>query len=889
MGKFARQFGEVFAHVASDIFKFCTLMRFVPTWQQEQLLGAVQRGDRQIAVRSGQGPGKCLTLTGSVLAVKNNGMAIKTNLRELAENQGVFQVPSMDPATETIAWRKARAFPSGQKPCVRLTVDSGQSLELSTDHPVYTPRGWVHAANLCQGDLVAMPRRLMAPPKPLAITDEEVRVVAGLLCDGNTCSRVQMTHLPGVFLDQFLRDVVALGGSWKLEKQLTKAVTASLNNMLPMVRRWGMEGVISKEKRVPPEFFGLSDRHLGIFLNTIWACDGYVTKDGFEITLASKPFIEDLQTLLLRFGIHSRFKFKRAKCQWGVFDAWKLTISGRDNILRLTESMGLPLGKEIQTEAMFELALKPTSNTNTDIVPVQVLQMQIMLAELGLSNQRGSHDPQGMTITSLRPKWRARNTSYWSRQKLQEFCKELNYRGTYAKWANNDIYWVKVERLEPLGLQPVYDLTVPETGNFVVQNLIVHNTTASVIVGLWRCLRAVNAMTVVTAPTMRQCNEVWLAEARRLLARADPVLQRLIEITRTKVMIAGRPDWGVKTVTATKEENAQGFHEQNMTILCEEASGIPRKIIEQFKGTASNPNCLFLQIGNPNTRDCAFFDCFHRDKAHWTCLHWNAEESPPSVVNPERNRLLAEEFGRDSDVYRVRVLGEFPHADPNCVLSSEQLEKVADPKLLLVKSACRRENRELIRQFGLDFARYGGDENTLFRRSGHSIIEWAAQANVDPSIFIAKAFAWQQQAGWRDEQCWYVADAGGMGQGLMHKFYEAQKQILEFNNGSRAIDSKEYENRITEAWFHFARLAKAVDCCIPADNTLLQQLAGRQYFTTAKGKLVLESKDEYMRRGNDSPDRADGLVLAFYDQVQAVGNFSAQGAARHRVGVGGRA
>lgn len=402
-------------------------------------------------------------------------------------------------------------------------------------------------------------------------------------------------------------------------------------------------------------------------------------------------------------------------------------------------------------------------------------------------------------------------------------------------------------------------------------------TTASCIVGLWRSLQAVDAMTILTAPTMRQCNEVWLAESRRLLQQADPWLQRFVNITRTKIVIADRPDWGVKTVTATKEENAQGYHQANMTIIFEEASGIPRKIVETFKGTASNPNCMLLMIGNPNTRDCAFFDCFNRDKFMWTCLRWNAEESPRHIVDPMRNWLLAKEFGRDSDVYRIRVLGEFPHADPNCVMSDEDVYACMDRKLLLPAAGMSR-----IHQFGLDFARFGGDENVCYRRSGNAVVQWVSMSRTDPWSIVKTAFGWQQSAGWRDDDCWYVPDAGGIGQGIMHRFYEEKKQVLEFHNAGSPVDPTRYDNKVTEAYFNLARKVKAMECCLPDDQTLLRQLSARRYYVNKKGLLIIESKDDYMDRGFDSPDRAEACVMCQYDETETASQSATKGMNKQR-------
>jgi phage terminase large subunit len=415
-------------------------------------------------------------------------------------------------------------------------------------------------------------------------------------------------------------------------------------------------------------------------------------------------------------------------------------------------------------------------------------------------------------------------------------------------------------------------------------------TTASAIIGLWRAFLAVNALTVVTAPTMRQCREIWLVEARRRIEAADPLVRKLFTVTKTKVEICGRADWGVKLVTATKEENAQGYHEQNMTVIAEEASGIPREIVTQFKGTLSNPNSFFLMIGNPNSRDCAFFDCFNMQRDLWHTLTWNAEDTArehPDILDPLRNKNLEEEFGRDSDVYRIRVLGEFPHSDPNCVISSEDLEKVC--KLERVLRAARLPRLVdcgggLAKQFGIDFARYGGDESTLFRRSGNAIVEWKAWSRREPSDVLDAAFRMQTDAGWKDGEVTYVADAGGMGQGIMHRFYQASKRVVEFHNGGAPIEAKRYENRITEAWFHLARMVKGDICALPMDNRLIQQLSTRQYYTNKKGLLVLETKDDYMKRGFDSPDRADGCVYAMEDRVQAVGNSWRQKASERTLG-----
>jgi hypothetical protein len=460
------------------------------------------------------------------------------------------------------------------------------------------------------------------------------------------------------------------------------------------------------------------------------------------------------------------------------------------------------------------------------------------------------------------------------REDIFALCEALNFSPT---WQQRQL------------LQAVMDAKHGRTSNWIAckSGQGPGKTTVSAIIAIWRCLQNVDALTIVTAPTMRQCRDVWLVEARRRLEAADPWLSRWFNVTKTKIEIGGRPDWGVKLVTATREENAQGYHQENMTVICEEASGIPRELITQFKGTLSNPDALLIQIGNPNTRDCDFFTCFNMMRDRWNCFTFNAEDTArdyPGIVSPQRNSDLEREFGRDSDVYRIRVLGEFPHTDPNCVLSSEDLEPCTERSDILRCAQMPRNGVESpAKQFGIDFARFGGDESVLYRRSGQAIVEWERFAHTEPARVVDLAFRQQVEARWRNASCWYVADAGGMGQGIMHRFHDAEKQIVEFHNGGKATE-RDYANKITQAWFHFARKVRAGDACIPKDPRLIEQLSTRQYFTDLKGRLILEKKDDYIKRGHDSPDRADAIVLGFWDDVEAVANLTHRGEAPSEVG-----
>jgi phage terminase large subunit len=394
-------------------------------------------------------------------------------------------------------------------------------------------------------------------------------------------------------------------------------------------------------------------------------------------------------------------------------------------------------------------------------------------------------------------------------------------------------------------------------------------TTCEVILALWRAFYSVDALVVLTAPTQNQIKDVWFAEARRLLINAHPVIKEMCDVSSMRVRIGKRKDWGIVGKAASKPENFQGFHQKYLTIIVDEASGVDREIMRTIKGTLTNEDSLLVLAGNPNTRECAFFDVFHsrRESEFWHLFTFNAEDSP--ITDKENIRRIAAEFGVNSDVYRVRVLGEFPLAEANAVMSRDDLEVCTE--IPMIQAAKMRGTLRYDKAFGIDFARYGSDESVIYRRSGLAIVEKAIFAHTEPIEVLNEAFKMQQRAGWSDKDCIYVVDAGGMGQGVLGYLYQHRKRVHEFQSNHKA-SQPDYADKITEAYFHVARLAKQRKLHIPADEHLLLQLCSRLYETDGKTKLKLESKDKFMRRmEGQSPDRADALVMAYFDAVSARG------------------
>jgi phage terminase large subunit len=411
-------------------------------------------------------------------------------------------------------------------------------------------------------------------------------------------------------------------------------------------------------------------------------------------------------------------------------------------------------------------------------------------------------------------------------------------------------------------------------------------TAASNVVGLWRCLRYPDALCVVTSPSMRQCKQ-WIDETKRLMKNAHPILRRFVQVFDTMVRINGVKIWGIRTATATRPENLQGIHELRLTFIADEASGVSRKIMETIKGTLSNPDALFLCIGNPNTTDCEFYDCFTTFREQWHCLRWNAEHTArdyPHIVSPQRNQAIADEYGEDSDVYKIRVKGEFPSQDPNNVMGIDDL--LYCTRTSIRGCASNTEIMPIQKAFGLDFARFGQDSSVVARRVGLAIVGFKVFNKKDPREVVDYAFQQQYEHNWKNGDCWFIPDAVGMGQGVVHSFHESGKQVYEFQSHASPFDGEMFANQISEAWFFVRSLVREHICHIPNRPRLLKQLSTRQYYTDRKGKIVIETKDEWRERleTEESPDEADALVQAFYPHVGEVARVAAMRRESREVG-----
>ena len=213
-----------------------------------------------------------------------------------------------------------------------------------------------------------------------------------------------------------------------------------------------------------------------------------------------------------------------------------------------------------------------------------------------------------------------------------------------------------------------------------------------------------------TAPTIRQLYDILWSEISKWLKRS-PLLQAMFEWQKTKVTFKGEPErWQAIARTAARPENMAGFHDEHLLFILDEASGIEDAIFEAVEGALTGKDNKLLICGNP-TRNTGFFKrAFYEDRDLYYTMKVSSAES--GRVSNEYCKRLIRQYGADSDVVRVRVLGEFPKAESDSLIALERIEEAQNREPVYLG--------ELV--IGCDVARFGDDETVLAARIGNTLV-----------------------------------------------------------------------------------------------------------------------------------------------------------------------
>ena len=350
------------------------------------------------------------------------------------------------------------------------------------------------------------------------------------------------------------------------------------------------------------------------------------------------------------------------------------------------------------------------------------------------------------------------------------------------------------------------------------------------------------------------------------------------EAVKKKVMTLGYTDWRItnKYIENTKNGSRLSFRGlsdltadnfrslQDVDILiCEEAHGIGYKAWNTVLPSMRKAKAEVWVLFNRVLEIDPCYDMFVLNERPNSCV---LALEPGNIDNPWFDLSSLPEkreadYKRDPDEAAHIWEGLPRKQGANAVMN--RLDVLAAMERTI-------ENPEGAEMVGVDVARFGSDTTQIYRRKGLKVIADENMRGFDTVQIADRAWA----IGGRG--VWYNID-GGYNPGVIDVMRDRGAEVSEIQFGGRPNNPDEYANIATEMWFEFP--IKEAD--IPDDKELLIQLTDRRYGYDKKGRKIIEPKEEYKKRnGGKSPDKADALIMAFYDsQTGFDADFRAQMAA----------
>jgi phage terminase large subunit len=391
--------------------------------------------------------------------------------------------------------------------------------------------------------------------------------------------------------------------------------------------------------------------------------------------------------------------------------------------------------------------------------------------------------------------------------------------------------------------------------------------------GLTLWWTANGGIVITTAPTWPQVKTLLWREVAAAYERSRFRLGGKLNTVEWQV----GPQQYAMGLSTNEGVRFQGFHGKVLIIL-DEAPGVRPDIFEAIEGIRAGGDVRVLMLGNPTIASGPFYEAFSRERHTWVNFTIDAFETPnlrgTSIAELQAvpqddtdNPLLAHEprpylttrrwvheklhtWTEASPLWQSKVRGQFPKQSEDALLSLAWLEAAG------TREIAATDADEWVA--GIDVAGPGEAETVLTVRRGPTLVATRAWASPDPRGEVLAALAPLKGKLGRVN-----VDSVGQGYYFARHLEDAGYPVADVNVGEAASDPEKYVNRKAELYWALRMRLSSGDLAGLADEATVGQLAGIRYRHDARGRVVIEGKDEARKRGVPSPDRAEATMLCY--------------------------
>jgi phage terminase large subunit len=217
----------------------------------------------------------------------------------------------------------------------------------------------------------------------------------------------------------------------------------------------------------------------------------------------------------------------------------------------------------------------------------------------------------------------------------------------------------------------------------------------------------------------------------------------------------------------------------------------------------------------------------------------------PAGYEEELRKVLPEEL------LRAWVLGDWN------VIADEHSVFDYNGVLEAMKRDASRSGPEC---YGVDVARFGGDETVIVKKAGNRITFEDVFVQRDLMETVARTVRVVRS----DRAVPIKIDSVGTGAGVYDRLKEQGYNAIEVIGSASPKKKNQFRNKRAENYWKLRELLP--DLSLPGDEKLKSQMAAIRYRILSDGLILIESKEELKRRALASPDRLDAVALAVSDE-----------------------
>lgn len=372
---------------------------------------------------------------------------------------------------------------NGKRLVYEIITRMGARIKLTGNHPLLTFGGWKSVDEIKLGSRIAVPRlyTIFDSVQDSKLSISEARVLGYLVGGGVTKGNFLFTSSDEDIIKDFKDHVSWLGcRALKSKKNCFRIVGKQFryNTVLTLARQQGVTNVKVIDKKIPTDIFTASRVIVSNFLAALFVCGGniHLTSRGrgyFKYISSSMDVIYGVKHLLLRYGIQGIVKkrvIRRYSSKYNVrrfFISYCLTIKQKEQLDLLYQEIGI-IGKK--NKLLFDLCGSKVVNkidaALTNTIPIEVWEYVEDLRKVYNLTVQQMRGIGGEYSRSQAP----------TRAHLRRFAEYFQDEWLLSL-VNGDVIWDSVIGKEKLQEVDTYDLSVPDTENFIIDDVVVHNST----------------------------------------------------------------------------------------------------------------------------------------------------------------------------------------------------------------------------------------------------------------------------------------------------------------------------------------------------------------------------------------------------------------------------